>query len=100
MAQNALPPRSSGHLPVVDRLETTEQKVRKEIAIMKKLRHPHIVRLFEVIDDRLKDKIYMGKSSERWIWPISLWLTVALVQSWSSWLEEKLSGSTRMAPRD
>ena len=65
-AQNGLPPRSSGHLPVVDRLETTEQKVRKEIAIMKKLRHPHIVRLFEVIDDRLKDRIYMGESSVPW----------------------------------
>lgn len=50
---------------MVDKLETTEQKVRKEIAIMKKLRHPHVVRLFEVIDDRLKDKIYMGKSSPR-----------------------------------
>jgi SNF1-activating kinase 1 len=48
---------------VVDKLETTEQKVRKEIAIMKKLRHPHVVRLFEVIDDRLKDKIYMGEFS-------------------------------------
>ncbi|PCH42122.1 kinase-like protein, partial [Wolfiporia cocos MD-104 SS10] len=34
-------------------------KIRKEIAIMKKCRHPHVVRLLEVIDDRLAEKIYM-----------------------------------------
>ncbi|KAJ3491083.1 hypothetical protein NLJ89_g11371 [Agrocybe chaxingu] len=42
-----------------DKLNTTEAKIRKEIAIMKKLRHPHVVRLYEVIDDRMKEKIYM-----------------------------------------
>jgi len=51
---------TSPHLPVGDMLGTTEAKIRKEIAIMKKCRHAHVVRLFEVIDDRLKDKIYMG----------------------------------------
>ena len=30
---------------------------------MKKLRHPHVVRLYEVIDDRMKEKIYMSMSS-------------------------------------
>lgn len=34
-------------------------KVRKEIAILKKCRHDHIVALKEVIDDPLVDKIYM-----------------------------------------
>ncbi|KDQ24235.1 hypothetical protein PLEOSDRAFT_1014978, partial [Pleurotus ostreatus PC15] len=34
-------------------------KIRREIAIMKKCRHAHVVRLIEVIDDRLRDKIYM-----------------------------------------
>ncbi|KAF9446158.1 kinase-like protein [Macrolepiota fuliginosa MF-IS2] len=46
-------------LAVVDKLNTTELKIKKEIAIMKKLRHPNVVRLFEVIDDRMKEKVYM-----------------------------------------
>ena len=29
---------------------------------MKKVNHPHVVRLLEVIDDPLTDKIYMGTS--------------------------------------
>ena len=55
-------PLSSQHTPLVDRLNTTEAKIKREIAIMKKLRHPHVVRLYEVIDDRMKEKIYMGTS--------------------------------------
>ncbi|ETW83435.1 hypothetical protein HETIRDRAFT_242280, partial [Heterobasidion irregulare TC 32-1] len=33
--------------------------IRKEIAVMKRCRHPHVVRLIEVIDDKLYKKIYM-----------------------------------------
>ncbi|KZT23120.1 kinase-like protein [Neolentinus lepideus HHB14362 ss-1] len=50
---------SSPHLPLTERLSSTEQKIRKEIAIMKKLRHAHIVRLLEVIDDKLYSRIFM-----------------------------------------
>ncbi|CAG8508404.1 9952_t:CDS:2 [Scutellospora calospora] len=39
---------------------TNEQKIRKEIAILKKCVHPHVVRLKEVIDDPMSRKIYMG----------------------------------------
>ncbi|KAI0052316.1 kinase-like protein [Auriscalpium vulgare] len=54
-------PQSGSHLPVTDNnnLSGQEYKIRKEIAIMKQCRHPHIVRLLEVIDDRLFKKVYM-----------------------------------------
>lgn len=35
--------------------------MRKEIAIMKKLEHPNVVQLYEVIDDEERDKLYMGR---------------------------------------
>ena len=50
----------SPHTPVTDNLGSTEHKIRKEIAIMKKCHHPHVVQLVEVIDDLLSEKIYMG----------------------------------------
>ncbi|KAF8554445.1 kinase-like protein [Imleria badia] len=50
---------TSPHTPLTDKLGSLEQKIRKEIAIMKKCRHGHIVRLLEVIDDKLNDRIYM-----------------------------------------
>ncbi|KAI0790022.1 kinase-like protein [Abortiporus biennis] len=49
----------SPHLPVSQAMSTTEHKLRKEIAIMKKCRHPHVVRLLEVIDDQIRDSIYL-----------------------------------------
>ncbi|KAH9970563.1 kinase-like domain-containing protein [Lactifluus volemus] len=52
-------PRSGPHLPVTDNLGSQEYKIKKEIAIMKLCRHPHVVRLLEVIDDKLYQKVYM-----------------------------------------
>lgn len=42
---------------------SNEQKIRREIAIMKKCIHPNVVRLIEVIDDPNARKIYLGKDS-------------------------------------
>jgi serine/threonine protein kinase len=38
-----------------------EDKLKKEIAILKKLRHPHVVRLREVIDAKDSPKIFLSK---------------------------------------
>ena len=46
-----------------DQLEDAEKKILREIAIMKKCSHGQIVQLFEVIDDRLMSKIFMGMYS-------------------------------------
>ena len=38
--------------------------VYREIAILKKLDHPHVVRLEEVLDDPLEDEIILGEAAE------------------------------------
>lgn len=35
--------------------------IRGEMAVLKKLNHPHIVRLYEVLDDPSGDSLYMGE---------------------------------------
>ena len=37
--------------------------VYREIAILKKLDHPHVVRLEEVLDDPLEDEIILGEAA-------------------------------------
>ena len=44
-----------------DQLEGDEKKVLREIAIMKKCKHGQVVQLYEVIDDKLSHKIFMGE---------------------------------------
>ena len=50
------------HMAITDNLSSTEHKIRKEIAVMKKCKHPNVVRLLEVIDDKLYKKVYMSAS--------------------------------------
>lgn len=45
------------------KLDSQETKIKREIAIMKKCNHKHVVRLREVIDDALNEKIFMGTSA-------------------------------------
>ncbi|KAK5171058.1 uncharacterized protein LTR77_004202 [Saxophila tyrrhenica] len=41
------------------KLGTTEDKVKKEVAILKQARHPNVVGLLEVIDDPSRKKVYI-----------------------------------------
>lgn len=41
------------------KLSSQWQNVKREIAIMRRLRHPTVVRLYEVIDDPLNDKLFL-----------------------------------------
>jgi len=37
------------------------ERVYREIAVLKKLDHPNIVKLIEVLDDPVEDNLYLGK---------------------------------------
>lgn len=47
-------------LMVVVKIKNAFENVAREIAIMKKLRHSNIIRLYEIIDSPNSNKIYMG----------------------------------------
>jgi serine/threonine protein kinase len=57
-------------LPQITRKKSTtaarktmmDEKVKQEIAIMKRIHHPNVVQLREVIDDIRSKKIFMGRS--------------------------------------
>ena len=46
---------------VIKKSENPLDKVYREIAILKKLDHPNVVKLVEVVDDPEEDNLYMGE---------------------------------------
>ena len=46
---------------LIRKAENPLDKVYREIAILKKLDHPNVVKLVEVVDDPEEDNLYMGK---------------------------------------
>jgi hypothetical protein len=89
-------PRSGPNLPVTDNLGSQEYKIKKEIAVMKLCRHPHVVRLLEVIDDKLYQKVYMGQFVPICC-PASSAMSLTLSQLWSSSEAVKSSGVMQTA---
>jgi serine/threonine protein kinase len=55
-----LSPPPSTAITRVPLLKDVDDKLKKEIAIMKRLRHKHIVQLKEVIDDAKSKKVFMS----------------------------------------
>ena len=47
---------------LIKKAENPLDKVYREIAILKKLDHPNVVKLVEVVDDPEEDNLYMGES--------------------------------------
>lgn len=77
-----------------------DDKIKREVAIMKRLDHPHIVRLKEVIDDPKSKKVFMGERRRNaFITDEALTRLPSHAQSLNSWLADKWSGKTRIDTR-
>lgn len=50
--------------------DTALTEVEREIALMKKIRHPRIVKLYEVVDDPEQGKLYMCTSMRSSVGPL------------------------------
>ena len=57
----AAPVRKGSSGGLIKKAENLLDKVYREIAIMKKLDHPNVVKLEEVVDDPEEDNLYMGE---------------------------------------
>jgi serine/threonine protein kinase len=58
-SQSSLDGRAARGANLLD-MSDHDQRLKKEIAILKKCRHPNVVRLREVIDAPASKKIYLG----------------------------------------
>ena len=50
-------------------VENPHTRVYREVAILKKLDHPNVVKLIEVLDDPAEDNLYLGEFNR----PCSFW---------------------------
>lgn len=48
-------------ISVANKVKANERKIRREIAILKRLKHPNIVSLIEVLDDPTKKRVHIGE---------------------------------------
>lgn len=51
------------------KLKDPMQDINREIAIMKRLDHPNIIKLYEVMDQTESDKLYLGSCSLKTVFP-------------------------------
>ena len=47
-------------------LNRSLEKVYQEIGILKRLEHPNVIKLIEVIDDANQDHLCLGKKQSKW----------------------------------
>jgi len=59
LAENARN-RDPQRLSPVNKVKTNEKKIRREIAILRRLNHPNVVSLIEVLDDPTKKRVHIG----------------------------------------
>ena len=71
--------------------ENPLQKVHREIAIMKKLDHPNVVKLVEVLDDPEDDNLYMGKSGVSFIKALLRFINLINIQMYDLHQNIKIS---------
>ena len=76
---------------LIKKAENPLDKVYREIAILKKLDHPNVVKLVEVVDDPEEDNLYMGEwrtstggNQITEVTAFTHWITLAIVPTWSN----------------
>lgn len=61
LARNNARMRNPDKLQLANQPQANEIKIKREIAIMRRLKHPNVVTLVEVLDDPTKKRVHIGK---------------------------------------